>query len=229
MSLHQFYYIIAFSFPTTSSVNSKSEILGQWIFHVAGSPGCEHGHNIPKETRHTQYWKKGCFIMESEGFWGLLFFPQDKTVRFPLSKCHSSNARFKSHSPDKKQSKYEIWNPHFYVTTDCRHRGMMSHRVTPCIQLFEFGRKMMDLIAVRTRFGNPSLLALSGGLFGINSGVIFTPLTAYSGGSRWKSDSWKLIIVMTLLSGSGCMRPWKMLKSRSSEVPFAAIWATFSS
>ena len=36
----------------------------------------------------------------------------------------------------------------------------------------------MDLIAVRTRFGNPSLSALSAGFFGINLGVIFTPLTA---------------------------------------------------
>ena len=157
--------------------------------------------------------------MESEGFWCLLFFPQDKRVRFLLPKCHSSNARFKSHSPDKKQSKYEIWNPHFYVTTDCRHRGMMSHRVAPCIKLFKFGRKMIDLIAVRNRFMDPSLLALSVGFFGINLGVIFTPLRAYSGGSRWKSDSCKLIIVMTLLGGSGCMRPWKLiLENRSSEI-----------
>ena len=85
----------------------KFEIGDSRIFHIPGSPGCEHGRNIPKETRHTQYLKKGYFIMESEGFWGLLFFPQDKTVRFPLSKCHSSNVRFKSHSPDQKQSKFE--------------------------------------------------------------------------------------------------------------------------
>ena len=40
----------------------------------------------------------------------------------------------------------------------------------------------MDLIAVRTRFGNPPLLALSTGFFGINLGVIFTPLTAHRDG-----------------------------------------------
>ena len=112
--------------------------------------------------------RRVALLWSPKGFGIYCSSPQDKIVRFLLPKCHSSNARFKSHSPDKKQSKYEIWNPHFYVTTDCRHRGMMSHRVTPCIKLFEFGRKMIDLIAVRNRFMDPSLLALSADFFGIN-------------------------------------------------------------
>ena len=42
----------------------------------------------------------------------------------------------------------------------------------------------MDLIGVRTSLGNHSLLAFSAGFFGINSDVIFTPSTAYRGGSK---------------------------------------------
>ena len=49
------------------------------------------------------------------------------------------------------------------------------------------------------------------------------------GGSRGKSDSCKLIIVMELLGGSGaCSPPRTIFKSRTSETPYAAICVTFS-
>ena len=44
------------------------------------------------------------------------------------------------------------------------------------------------------------------------------------GRSRGKSDGCKLIIVMALLGGPG-----DIFKSRTSETPFAAIWAIFTS